>query len=73
MQELKKFKINRNGLEVKGDYEGNLSERKVVILLHGFGVDRSARGIFSDIGERLKNQFLLLRFELNEWDSGKNL
>lgn len=61
-----------DNFSIKGEYEGNEKSGKVIIFSHGFGVDRTDRGLFTDIGNILKNDFLVLRFDFNKIISGKN-
>lgn len=45
---------------------------KVVIFSHGFGVKRDSRGMFTEIGSLLKNDFLVVRFDYSKIDESDN-
>lgn len=57
---------------IRGEYEGNEKSGKVIIFSHGFGVDRTDRGLLSDIGNVLKDEFLIIRFDYNKIIPEKN-
>lgn len=61
-----------DNFEIKGEYEGNKKSGKVIIFSHGFGVDRTDRGLLTDIGNVLKEEFLIIRFDYNEIIPNKN-
>lgn len=50
-------------LSVQGEYQGTPT-RGAVLLVHGFGVDRNSRGMFSQLGETLQDSFVVVRFDL---------
>ncbi len=70
---LNQFKCKLTSkISIKGEYEGNENTGKVVIFSHGFGVQRDDRGMFNDLGDNLKNKFLIVRFDyslINEKDN----
>ena len=51
------------GLTVKGEYEGNETAGRVIIFSHGFGVTRDSHGMFTEIGDELKNEYLVVKFD----------
>ena len=59
-----KFKTD-NGLLVAGEFEGNENSGKVILFSHGFGVTRNSRGMFTEIGNQLKDAYLIVRFDYN--------
>ncbi|MBP9759003.1 hypothetical protein KBD45_04875 [Candidatus Dojkabacteria bacterium] len=64
MKKLTQFSIKtKNGIVVNGEYEGNKNSNKVVIFSHGFGVTRNSHGMFVEIGNLLKEKFLVVRFD----------
>jgi len=52
-----------NDRNVYGEIEGNPNSKKAVIFSHGFGVRRDNQTIYTDIGNLLKNDYLILRFD----------
>jgi len=60
---LQQFKLLKNNITVKGEVEGNESSGNVVIFSHGFGVTRDSHGMFNEIGDNLKNSYLVVRFD----------
>lgn len=61
---LTQFSIKiKNGITVNGEYEGNENSKKVVIFSHGFGVTRNSHGMFVEIGDLLKDNFIVVRFD----------
>ena len=60
----KQFKATTtSGVEVKGEYEGNGDSGKVLIFSHGFGVTRDSHGMFNQLGDAIKDEFLVVRFD----------
>lgn len=51
------------GLTVKGEYEGNERTGKLIIFSHGFGVTRDSHGMFTEIGDELKSEYLVVKFD----------
>jgi hypothetical protein len=61
---LTQFAIKtQSGAVVKGEYEGNLQSGKVIIFSHGFGVARDSRGMFTQVGDSLKDKYIIVRFD----------
>lgn len=61
--ELTEFTIKTpSGIEVNREYEGN-PEGGVTVFSHGFGVTRDSYGMFNEIGDHLKDKFLVVRFD----------
>jgi len=75
MIKLTEFKIKTsNGETVLGEYEGNEKSGKVVVFSHGFGVTRTDHGMFTDLGDFLKGEYLVVRFDYNLInDKGKSM
>ncbi|MBN2016262.1 alpha/beta fold hydrolase [Candidatus Dojkabacteria bacterium] len=69
---LTQFSLKLNSKFVKGEYEGNESSGKVVIFSHGFGVKRDSWGMFTQLGDLLKDKFLVVRFDYSKIDEGQN-
>lgn len=65
------IKLNKD-ITIKGEYEGDEDTKKVIIFSHGFGVKRDSRGMFTDIGNQLKNQYLLIKFDYVDIDDENN-
>ncbi len=53
-----------NNVTIYGEYSGNLSSQQAVILVHGFGVKRDSRGMFTDLGNALEDDYLVVKFDL---------
>ena len=71
--ELTQFEIKTvHNQIVKGEYEGNTNSEKVIIFSHGFGVTRSSHGMFNEIGDALKNEYLIVRFDYAEVNQSEN-
>lgn len=67
------IKLNKDiDIRIRGEYEGNEKSGKVVIFSHGFGVKRDSWGMFTDLGDCLKNEFLVVRFDYNKLLPGDN-
>jgi len=60
---LQQFKLLKNNITVKGEVEGNEKSGKVIIFSHGFGVTRSSHGMFNEIGDVLKDKYIVVRFD----------
>lgn len=52
-----------NGPPVSGEVRGNAESKKAVIFSHGFGVRRDSRGMFTDLVERLGDDYLCVLFD----------
>lgn len=61
-----------DNFEIKGEYEGNKKSGKVIIFSHGFGVKRNSWGMFNEIGDTLKEDNLIIRFDYNKIIPEKN-
>ena len=61
MVKKKRFLLKKSG--VKGEYWGNKVSGRVIIFSHGFGVKRDSRGMFTDLGELLKDDCLVVLFD----------
>lgn len=61
MVKKKRFSLKRGG--VKGEYWGNKTSGRAVIFSHGFGVKRDSRGMFTSLGEALKDDCLVVLFD----------
>lgn len=48
---------------IVGEYEGNYKSGRAIIFSHGFGMKRDSRGFFTEIGNELTNNFLIVRFD----------
>lgn len=57
---------------IRGEYEGNEKSDKIIIFSHGFGVKRDSWGMFNEIGDGLKHDFLVIRFDYNKIIPEKN-
>ncbi len=65
MKHLTQFELDLDGdFLVKGEYEGNINSGKVVVFVHGFGMKRDSRGFFTEIGDSLKDNYLVVKFDL---------
>lgn len=53
-------------ITVHGEYEGNTDSKKAIIFAHGFGVKRDSWGMFNELGDRLKDEYLVVRFDFVE-------
>lgn len=60
---LQQFKLLKNNITVKGEVEGNESSRKAIVFSHGFGVTRNSHGMFNELGNVLKDKYLVVRFD----------
>jgi hypothetical protein len=61
---LQQFQLKtKTGTVVKGEYEGNEKSGKCIIFSHGFGVTRDSHGMFNELGDLLKQDFLVVRFD----------
>lgn len=61
---IKVFTITtRSGIEVNGEIDGNNNSKNIIIFSHSFGVDRTSKGMFTDIGKTLENNYLLIKFD----------
>ena len=61
---ITQFKITTpSGIFVSGEYEGNPGSGEVIVFVHGFGVKRDSRGMFTDISMVLNNKFLIVRYD----------
>jgi len=70
---LEQFEIiTKDGFVVKGDIEGKANNRHVIVCSHGFGVERTDRGLFSSIGDALKDTYMIVRFDYNFIDTLAN-
>lgn len=64
---VKQFSITFNeNVTINGEYKGNLDSKRAVVFVHGFGVKRDSRGLFTQIGEALNDKYLVVRFDLVE-------
>jgi hypothetical protein len=52
-----------NGVVIRGEYEGNAESKKAIIFSHGFGVKRDSHGMFVELGNILKDNYLVVRFD----------
>jgi len=68
---LTQFKIKNTPVDVLGEYEGNQKSGKVIIFSHGFGVTRNNHELFIEIGDLLKDKYLIVRFDYNKFSSTK--
>ena len=67
MIELTQFETRFDDrVTVKGEWEGNEKSGKVVIFSHGFGVTRDSHGSFNQLGDLLKDKFLVVRFDYSK-------
>jgi len=70
------YKVERvqitDRFEATVEITGNVESGKVVFVSHGFGVQRDSRGMFIDIENVLKNDFLGIRFDYNEIQKNGN-
>lgn len=57
---------------IHGEFEGNEKSGKVIIFAHGFGVKRDSWGMFNDLGDVLKTDSMVIRFDFNQIDSQAN-
>lgn len=58
------FTVNYDDeLTVTGEYEGTIDSGKVIVFSHGFGMKRDSRGFFTEIGNSLRNSFLIVTFD----------
>lgn len=57
---------------IRGEYEGNKDAKQVVIFAHGFGVKRDSWGMFNEIGDVLKDNAIVVRFDFNRINSEEN-
>jgi hypothetical protein len=62
----------KSGLTVKGEYEGSVTSKKVIIFSHGFGVTRDSHGMFTEIGDKLVSDYLVIRFDYTIVNKGEN-
>lgn len=73
MLPLTQFEISKDRLSpVRGEYEGNENSGKVIIFSHGFGVLRDSRGLFTQLGDALKDKYLIVRFDYCEINKKEN-
>ena len=70
---LTQFEVKTtDGITVKGEYEGNEASKKVIIFSHGFGVARDSRGMFNELGDLLKEKYLVVRFDYTDINKDEN-
>lgn len=48
---------------INGEYEGNAESKRIVIFSHRFGVKRDSWGMFNEIGDLLKDNCIVIRFD----------
>lgn len=60
---LIQFQLSLDKIQTKGEYEGNADSGKVIIFSHGFGVKRDSWGMFNELGDRYKPDYLVVRFD----------
>lgn len=63
---LTQFELSLKNTTVKGEYEGNPTSGKAVIFAHGFGVRRDSHGMFNELGDLLKEDRMVIRFDFTE-------
>lgn len=67
MLNLTQFQLKLNKtIVVKGEFVGNDQSGKVVVFSHGFGVTRNNHGMFKELGDKLKDKYLIVRFDYNK-------
>ena len=57
------------GKQTTVDIVGNEKSGKVIIFSHGFGVDRTSKGKFTEFTNALKEDYLCITFDYNQFDS----
>lgn len=72
MIKLTQFEIPFTLVNIKGEYEGDEKFGKVVIFSHGFGVKRDSWGMFNELGDLLKDEYLVVRFDYNKISPEEN-
>jgi hypothetical protein len=74
MIKLTQFKIKtKEGIPVLGEYEGNEKSGKVIVFSHGFGLQRDNRGKYTELGNRIKDRCIVIRFDYNKIIDDKSL
>lgn len=73
MRKLTQFELQLNqDIPIKGEFEGDDNSGKVVLFSHGFGVKRDSLGMFTELGDSLKDEFLVIRFDYNKIDKAQS-
>jgi pimeloyl-ACP methyl ester carboxylesterase len=70
MSERKEFSLMNN--EVRGEFWINEDNRNAIILVHGFGVARDARGMFTELGSLLEGGHNVVMFDFSSVDKEGN-
>ncbi|MBD3279162.1 MAG: hypothetical protein GF390_00440 [Candidatus Pacebacteria bacterium] len=64
---LTQFSILLNdNITIQGECEGNSDSKKAIVFAHGFGVKRDSWGMFNQLGDLLKGDYLVVRFDFVE-------
>lgn len=70
---LTRFSVPLDGnTTIHGEYEGNIDSKKAVVFAHGFGVKRDSWGMFNELGDLLKDDYLIVRFDFVEIHDDEN-
>jgi hypothetical protein len=64
--QLTQFKLKAGKVDALGEFEGNINSNKLIIFSHGFGVKRDSKKMFYEMGDLLKRDYLVLRFDYNK-------
>lgn len=73
MKKLTPFDLSfSEDFSILGEYEGNEKSGKVIIFSHGFGMKRDSKGLFIQIGDLLKQNYLVVRFDYCKMLSEEN-
>ncbi len=65
LHKIENLKITEN-FKTTIEITGNEKSGKAIFFSHGFGVNRNARGLFTDIENTVKQEFLCIRFDYNQ-------
>ena len=58
--------------DLKGEYWENKNTNKLVILSHGFGVQRDSRGMFTELAKLIEDDFSVVMFDYVDVDREGN-
>lgn len=66
------FTLTGGSHTINGEYEGNDTSHSVVVLVHGFGVLRDSRGLFTELSLSLRSRHQVVKLDLSVPDAVAN-
>lgn len=58
---------NQLGEQLDTYIEGSSNSNQLIVFVHGFGTDKDENGLFLDLAQSLRSNFLTLRFDAAGW------